>query len=46
MPDLFQQQIKEGQTVNVFPIHEYWKDIGQINETMTAHKTSIGNNKN
>ena len=32
MPDLLNQQIKEGQRVNVFPIHEYWKDIGHMNE--------------
>jgi dTDP-glucose pyrophosphorylase len=32
MPDLLEQQIKEGKTVNVFPIHEYWKDVGHIDE--------------
>jgi len=32
MPDLLEQQINEGKNVNVFPIHEYWKDVGQMKE--------------
>jgi len=32
MPDLLKQQIDEGRNVNVFPIHEYWKDVGHIKE--------------
>jgi dTDP-glucose pyrophosphorylase len=32
MPNLLEQQIKEGGSVNVFPIHEYWLDIGHMKE--------------
>jgi len=32
MPDLLEQQIEEGRNVNVFPIHEYWKDVGHMKE--------------
>ena len=32
MPNLLEQQIKEGSSVNVFPIHEYWLDIGHMKE--------------
>ncbi len=32
MPDLLAQQIEGGQNVNVFPIHEYWKDVGHMEE--------------
>ena len=28
MPDLINDQILQGTAVNVFPIHEYWTDIG------------------
>jgi len=28
MPELLQQQIDHGQGVSLFPIHEYWLDIG------------------
>ena len=36
MPDLLEQQIKDGKTVSIFPIHEYWKDIGQIQDYQHA----------
>jgi dTDP-glucose pyrophosphorylase/predicted transcriptional regulator len=39
MPNLLEKQIDEGQTVSVFPIHEYWQDIGQINDYQSANKT-------
>jgi len=42
MPDLLEQQIKNGKNVNVFPIHEYWKDIGQIDDYQSAN-TSFPN---
>lgn len=32
MPNLLEQQIKQGSSVNVFPIHEYWLDIGHMKE--------------
>jgi dTDP-glucose pyrophosphorylase len=32
MPNLIENEIKQGCTVNMFPIHEYWLDIGQMDE--------------
>ena len=37
MPNLLEQQIKEGSSVNVFPIHEYWLDIGHMKEYENAN---------
>ena len=39
MPTLLEQQIQEGKDVNVFPIHEYWKDVGQIEEYRSVNET-------
>lgn len=39
MPKLLENQIEEGRTVNVFPIHEYWQDIGQINDYQSANES-------
>ncbi len=30
MPDLLQSRLDEGVQVNIFPVHEYWLDIGQM----------------
>ena len=38
MPDLLEKLINEGQNVGVFPIHEYWQDIGQIQEYKDANE--------
>ena len=38
MPDLLKSKIKKGDKINVFPIHEYWLDIGQMDEYEQAHK--------
>ena len=32
MPDLLQGQIDSSAQVNVFPVHEYWLDIGQMEQ--------------
>jgi len=32
MPDLLRATIKRGGKVNMFPIHEYWLDIGRMEE--------------
>lgn len=32
MPDLLLKQVKNDRKVNIFPIHEYWLDIGRIDE--------------
>ena len=39
MPDLLEQQIKEGRNVNVFPIHEYWKDVGHMKEYQNVNES-------
>jgi len=39
MPILLEQQIKEGRTVNVFPIHEYWKDVGHMEEYQNVNES-------
>jgi len=38
MPNFLESQIKRGQKVSVFPIHEYWMDIGRMDEYEQAHK--------
>ena len=32
MPELLRETIKTGEQVNMFPIHEYWLDIGRMEE--------------
>jgi len=32
MPELLQNKIDSSSQVNVFPVHEYWLDIGQIEQ--------------
>jgi len=36
MPNLIEMQIEEGKHVGLFPIHEYWIDIGQIDQYKQA----------
>jgi len=36
MPTLLEQQIEEGRPVNMFPVHEYWLDIGQMGDFQRA----------
>lgn len=36
MPTLLEQQIAVGKTVNMFPIHEYWLDIGRMEDFQLA----------
>ena len=38
MPELFETFIEDGEKVNVFPIHEYWLDIGRIEEFERANR--------
>jgi len=38
MPNFFETQIKNGGDISVFPIHEYWLDIGRIEEYERANK--------
>ncbi|MBE0440315.1 MAG: nucleotidyltransferase family protein [Gammaproteobacteria bacterium] len=32
MPSLLEKEIEKGETVNMFPIHEYWIDIGRMDD--------------
>lgn len=41
MPDLLLQQVENDRKVNIFPIHEYWLDIGRIDEFERA-KSDFG----
>ncbi|WP_312504884.1 nucleotidyltransferase family protein [Lysinibacillus sp.] len=36
MPTLFNQFIEQGKKTSAFPIHEYWLDIGQVDEFKRA----------
>jgi dTDP-glucose pyrophosphorylase len=36
MPDLLQRQIDQGGQVNMFPVHEYWLDIGRMEDFIMA----------
>lgn len=36
MPTLLEQQIEKGRPVNMFPVHEYWLDIGQMGDFQRA----------
>ena len=38
MPVLLEKYIENGEQVNVFPIHEYWLDIGCLEEYEKANK--------
>lgn len=40
MPTLLEQQISGGKTVNMFPIHEYWLDIGRMDDFQKAQSES------
>ncbi len=41
MPQLLQQQIENGENVNMFPIHEYWLDIGREEEYVRAGEAYV-----
>ncbi|HHF7348525.1 TPA: nucleotidyltransferase family protein [Legionella feeleii] len=38
MPDLLQHHIDKGKSVNMFPIHEYWLDIGRMDDFKRAQE--------
>lgn len=42
MPDLFEQLIKQGYKTAVFPIREYWMDIGQMDDFKRARDEVAG----
>ena len=39
MPTLLEKQIDDDKTVNMFPVHEYWLDIGRMEDFEKAQKT-------
>jgi len=41
MPSLLMQRVKENEKVNIFPVHEYWLDIGIHSEFEKAKKDII-----
>ena len=41
MPNLLENQIGQGEKISVFPIYEYWLDIGQIEEYKKANREFI-----
>lgn len=38
MPTLFEALIADGKKTSVFPIHEYWLDIGQVDDFQRANE--------
>ena len=42
MPTLLEQQIDEGKAVNMFPIHEYWLDVGRMDDFRKAQMDVAG----
>jgi dTDP-glucose pyrophosphorylase len=38
MPDLIQRSIENGLNIGVFPIHEYWRDLGAPSSLQSAAK--------
>ncbi len=38
MTELLDQQLSEKKNLSMFPIHEYWLDIGQMNDFKTAQR--------
>ncbi len=38
MPTLLEQAIDSGQDVNMFPVHEYWLDIGRMEDFQRAQQ--------
>ena len=42
MPDLLEREIGAGRDVNMFPVHEYWLDIGRMEEFQRAQEQVHG----
>jgi dTDP-glucose pyrophosphorylase len=38
MPNFLENQVANGECINTFPLHEYWIDIGRIDEYERANK--------
>ena len=44
MPDFLENELK-NKGINAFPIHEYWQDIGRIEEYKKANHDVLSFNK-
>jgi dTDP-glucose pyrophosphorylase len=42
MPTLLQEQMDQGRAVNMFPLHEYWLDIGRMEDFQRAQAEVTG----
>lgn len=42
MPTILEQQMVEGRAVNMFPVHEYWLDIGRMEDFQRAQNEIAG----
>jgi len=40
MPNMLQEHIDDGGQVSMFPVHEYWLDIGQMEHFEKAQADS------
>jgi len=38
MPSLLEQKMAEGESVSMFPVHEYWLDIGKMDDFQRAQE--------
>ena len=38
MPTLLEREINAGRDVNMFPVHEYWLDIGRVDDFNRAQE--------
>jgi len=38
MPTLLEREIAAGREVNMFPVHEYWLDIGRMDDFHQAQQ--------
>tara|TARA_Y100000766_G_scaffold285041_1_gene306034 strand:- start:613 stop:1674 length:1062 start_codon:yes stop_codon:yes gene_type:complete len=38
MPSLLEEKMQSGETISMFPIHEYWLDIGRMEDLHRAQK--------
>ena len=43
MPTLLEDRKNLGESINAFPVHEYWVDIGRIDEYENAHQEYFNN---
>ena len=42
MPTLLEQRMTAGEPVNMFPVHEYWLDIGRMEDFQRAQDEVAG----